>query len=279
MSRKKREAKREERRRQQQQIMLIGGGLVIVAVILVGGAIIAAANRDAQIAANATATFEARSELQTQVAIETNQAAPPTTTPVPDEGPQPDLISLEEAARWEAPPAMDIDPDKYDYQAILKTEKGDIVVDLFEDESPLTVNNFVFLAREGYYDDTMFHRVLEGFMAQGGDPTGTGQGGPGYVFQDETDNDLTFDRPGLLAMANSGANTNGSQFFITYVATDWLNGKHTIFGEVVEGMDVAESLTLRDPNENPTFNGDTLLTVEIVEEPVDQEADEATEDE
>ncbi|MBN1286282.1 MAG: peptidylprolyl isomerase [Anaerolineae bacterium] len=269
MSRKQRSKKHQERQQQQQRTLLIGAGLVLVVVILVGGGIAIAVNRDAQLAANATATQQQAEATATQEALAamTQQAPTTATQPVLAEGPEPTLIPLGEEARWTAPPEMTIDPEKTDYRAVLKTEKGDIVVDLFEDLAPITVNNFVFLAREGFYDNTMFHRVLDGFMAQGGDPTGTGMGGPGYQFEDETDNGLVFDRAGLLAMANSGTDTNGSQFFITYVPTEYLNGLHTIFGEVIEGMDMAESLTRRDPDQNPTFNGDTLLTVEIIEEP------------
>ena len=168
--------------------------------------------------------------------------------------------------QWDKPPEMVIDPTKT-YVAILKTEKGDIKVRLFADKAPKTVNNFVFLARQGYYDNTTFHRVLKDFMAQGGDPTGTGGGGPGYRFEDEIDPTLKFDDGGYLAMANAGPNTNGSQFFITFVPTPWLNGNHTIFGKVVEGMDVVTSLTLRDPAENPNFRGDLLKTVIIEESP------------
>jgi cyclophilin family peptidyl-prolyl cis-trans isomerase len=129
----------------------------------------------------------------------------------------------------------------------------------------VTVNNFVFLAQQGYYNGTTFHRVLEDFMAQGGDPTGTGMGGPGYQFEDEF-SDLTFDKAGLLAMANSGPNTNGSQFFITYGPTPHLNGLHTIFGQIIEGMDVVNELTRRDPQQNPTFEGDAIATITITEE-------------
>lgn len=163
---------------------------------------------------------------------------------------------------WDEPPEMQIDPQAI-YQATFKTEKGDVIVELFSDRAPETVNNFVFLAQSGFYDGTTFHRVIPGFMAQGGDPTGTGTGGPGYQFQDEIHADLTFDQPGLLAMANSGANTNGSQFFITYVPTPHLNGKHTIFGKVLQGMAVLNSLSARDPSGNPDIKGDRLLTVEI----------------
>ncbi len=165
--------------------------------------------------------------------------------------------------QWPKPPAMTIDAKKH-YRAILKTAKGDIEVDLLADKAPKTVNNFVFLARDGFYDHTTFHRVITDFMAQGGDPTGTGRGGPGYKFDDEIARDVRFDSAGILAMANAGPNTNGSQFFITYAATPWLNGKHTIFGRVTKGMDAARRLTVREPQTART-PGDELLTIEIHE--------------
>jgi cyclophilin family peptidyl-prolyl cis-trans isomerase len=166
--------------------------------------------------------------------------------------------------QWSKPPEMVIDPKKH-YRATLKTAKGDIVIDLLADKAPKTVNNFVFLAREGFYDHTTFHRVLADFMAQGGDPTGTGRGGPGYHFGDEIVPSQKFDSAGILAMANAGPNTNGSQFFITLAPTPWLNGRHTIFGKVSAGMDVLRSLSLRDPQQNPRTPGDELQTVEIQE--------------
>ncbi|MEA4910330.1 MAG: peptidylprolyl isomerase [Chloroflexi bacterium] len=152
----------------------------------------------------------------------------------------------ENKKQWPQAPAMQIDPQKK-YSATFVTDKGDIVVRLFADKVPHTVNNFVFLAREGFYDDTLFHRVIADFMAQGGDPTSTGTGGPGYRFADEFHPSLRHDRPGILSMANAGANTNGSQFFITHVPTPWLDNKHSIFGEVVEGLDVLLSIPERDP--------------------------------
>ncbi len=136
-------------------------------------------------------------------------------------------------------PPMVIDPLKQ-YIATIETEKGDIVVELFPDVAPMTVNSFVFLSQDGWFDGVTFHRVLSGFMAQGGDPSGSGMGGPGYAFKNETTPDLSFDRKGLVAMANSGPDTNGSQFFITYAPVERLDGSYTIFGEVIEGMDVAE---------------------------------------
>jgi cyclophilin family peptidyl-prolyl cis-trans isomerase len=158
---------------------------------------------------------------------------------------------------------MTIDPKK-SYTAVIKTAKGDIRVSLFADKAPKTVNNFVFLARDGFYDNTTFHRVMHDFMAQGGDPTGTGRGGPGYQFADEFDPTLKFDGPGILAMANAGPNTNGSQFFLTYVATPWLNGKHSIFGKVESGMDVLKQISERDPSAG-TQLGDKILSIAIEE--------------
>lgn len=168
--------------------------------------------------------------------------------------------------QYDSPPGMLIDPGKT-YKAIFKTDKGDIHVDLFQTEAPKTVNNFVFLARDGFFDGTTFHRVIGNFMAQGGDPTGTGRGGPGYRWDDEPSAlKLRHDSPGILSMANAGPNTNGSQFFITHVPTPHLNGKHAVFGKVADqkSMDVLLSIRERDPGEMQP--GDTLRAVEIVEE-------------
>jgi len=151
------------------------------------------------------------------------------------------------AKQWNKPPEIVIDPKKK-YSATLSTDKGDIVVELFADKAPKTVNNFIFLAREGFYNGTSFHRVIADFMAQGGDPTGTGRGGPGYRFADEFHPSLKHDQPGRLSMANAGPGTNGSQFFLTHVPTPWLDGKHAIFGQVVQGMDVLLAIPPRDPN-------------------------------
>jgi cyclophilin family peptidyl-prolyl cis-trans isomerase len=148
--------------------------------------------------------------------------------------------------QWNKPPEMVIDPKKK-YTATMGTDKGDIVLELFADKTPKTVNNFVFLAREGFYDNTIFHRVIADFMAQGGDPAGTGRGGPGYRFADEFHPSLKHNKAGILSMANAGAGTNGSQFFITHVPTPWLDGKHSVFGQVVSGMDELLSIPPRDP--------------------------------
>lgn len=160
-------------------------------------------------------------------------------------------------------PAMALEPGA-SYTASLETEKGDIVIELFPEVAPMAVNSFIFLAEHDWFDNVTFHRVLPGFVAQAGDPTGTGYGGPGYSFAIETDPDLTFDRAGLLAMANSGPTSNGSQFFITLGPAEHLNGGFTIFGEVIQGMDVVESLTARDPSQAADLPpGDLILDVII----------------
>jgi peptidyl-prolyl cis-trans isomerase B (cyclophilin B) len=142
---------------------------------------------------------------------------------------------------FDQPPKMQIDPKK-EYRATMKTSCGTVRLELFAEETPVTVNSFVFLAREGFYDGLTFHRIIPGFMAQGGDPRGDGRGGPGYQFEDEIVEDLTFDKPGLLAMANSGPDSNGSQFFITTGVPTHLNGAHTIFGRVTGGMDAVSKI-------------------------------------
>jgi cyclophilin family peptidyl-prolyl cis-trans isomerase len=165
---------------------------------------------------------------------------------------------------YDSPPPMTIDSNSH-YVATLETERGDIVIHLFSKEAPRTVNNFVFLAREGFYNDTTFHRVIAGFMAQGGDPTGTGSGGPGYRFADEFNPALRHDSPGILSMANAGPNTNGSQFFITHGPTPHLDDHHAVFGKVTNGMDVLLSLSPRDPA-SADFLGDSLMRV-VIQEP------------
>ena len=140
---------------------------------------------------------------------------------------------------------MKLDATK-SYTATIKTNRGDIVIGLYADKTPKTVNNFVFLAKDGYYNGVTFHRVLDNFMIQTGDPTGTGRGGPGYKFGDEIHPSLRHTGPGILSMANAGPGTNGSQFFITHVKTDWLDGKHSVFGKVREGMDVVNAIKQGD---------------------------------
>ena len=166
---------------------------------------------------------------------------------------------------YDRPPDTIISPGK-DYYATFRTERGPIRVKLFADKAPETVNNFVFLAREGYFDGTTFHRVIKGFMAQAGDPTGSGTGGPGYRIRDEFHQDLRHDKPGVLSMANAGPNTGGSQFFITHTATPWLDDRHAVFGEVVEGLETVNAIRERDPQFDPE-PGDRIERVEIEEIP------------
>lgn len=158
--------------------------------------------------------------------------------------------------QYSAPPAMTINPE-YRYVATIDTTKGKIVIDLFAKAAPKTVNNFVFLAREGFYNGVTFHRVLPDFMIQGGDPTATGMGGPGYKFADEVGPDKPRHKVGSLSMANAGPGTNGSQFFITHVATDWLDGKHTVFGQTTEGQEVVNAIA----------KGDVIKSITIEETP------------
>ena len=175
-----------------------------------------------------------------------------------------DSVPVVRAKQYDAPPPMSIDLNKEYYATVTIAKGGEFVIQLLPDKAPITVNNFVFLAREGYYDGTTFHRVLADFMAQGGDPTGTGGGDPGYKFQNE-DSDLTFDKAGVVAMANAGRDTNGSQFFITFGPKEYLNGGYTIFGQVIEGMDVVMDIRLRDPQQNPNYVGDAIESITIEE--------------
>ena len=156
--------------------------------------------------------------------------------------------------KWSNPPAMSIDPKK-SYQAKIKTNRGDIELELYPEYAPRTVNNFVYLANQGFYDEVIFHRVLSNFMIQGGDPTGTGRGGPGYRFEDETAGNPLKHETGVISMANAGPNTNGSQFFITHSPQSHLNGNHTVFGMVIKGQDVVDTIE----------QGDAMTTVEIRE--------------
>jgi cyclophilin family peptidyl-prolyl cis-trans isomerase len=157
---------------------------------------------------------------------------------------------------YDKKPDMQLDSSK-SYSAIIETDKGSITVDLLDKEAPETVSNFVFLAQDGFYDGVTFHRVIPDFMIQGGDPTGTGTGGPGYKFADEKSAlDIKHTGPGTLSMANAGPNTNGSQFFITHVATDWLDGKHAVFGRVTDGQDVVDKIEQGDAMKSVTIKAE-----------------------
>jgi cyclophilin family peptidyl-prolyl cis-trans isomerase len=297
MSRKKRQEKRTVRQQQQRRLLIIGGVIVVFVAAIFVALLVYATDRENRRNDNLTATAvslagteaaaaaqtltpqgteaalastqsaesaEAIAPRQTALAPEVNAQLEAAATQLDEAGEiEPVLLAAGDVPSWDAPPEMSIDTE-ITYLATIVTEKGPIVLELFAEAAPVTVNNFVFLAREGYYDNTTFHRVIDDFMAQGGDPTGTGSGGPGYTFEDETDSGLVFDRPYLLAMANAGADTNGSQFFITTSTPTHLNGAHTIFGEVIAGQEVVDSLTLRDPS-TADFLGDTILTIEITE--------------
>jgi cyclophilin family peptidyl-prolyl cis-trans isomerase len=239
--------KEKERRAKRQRTMQIGGGVVALVALLAAGFLFWQ---------GPAAGENSNSEETNDMTLEGNG------TLMESERPLADLEPAERDGHYRAYPEMVIDPEN-EYQAVIRTERGDMLVELFAEDAPKTVNNFVFLANEGFYDGVTFHRVLESFMAQGGDPGGSGRGGPGYRFEDETNSGLTFDRPGLLAMANAGPNTNGSQFFITFVPTPHLNGAHTIFGEVVEGEEVLSQITRRQPG--AATPADVIERVDIYE--------------
>ena len=274
--------------------------LLLALTLLVGGAALSGCGPDANDVAGTTSnaspsegtstagdasTSEVEASGDVDADASTRDAAEPTTEDA-SAGPEPaDEQESGDAARSEnasvpegpylvVPPLTDtpqttfdgaeevLEPDA-DYAARIVTSKGPIIVELYEDRVPNTVNNFVFLALHRFYDGVPFHRVLEDFMAQTGDPTGTGRGGPGYRFEDEIDPELTHDGKGVLSMANAGPNTNGSQFFITFTATPWLDGKHAVFGKVVEGLDVLDELTRIDPGRPAGKTPDTIEKVEI----------------
>lgn len=222
--------------------------LVVLAVLgLVGFILFSRANPASETASQPTAE-----------ALPTAEAAP--TTAVAPAAP------VAEKPTYDAAPTLTIDPAR-NYTATIATPRGDIVIQLRPDLAPETVNSFVFLAREGFFDGLTWHRVIPGFVAQGGDPLGTGTGGPGYNIPDEYTSEVLFDRPGLVAMASTGAGTNsgGSQFFITLAPTPNLNEQYTIFGEVIEGLEIVEGIPERDPA-TATAPGEQMLSVTITEE-------------
>ncbi len=170
-----------------------------------------------------------------------------------------------EKQKYKECPPVTIDTNKQ-YTATIKTNKGDVVIELYPKAAPLTVNSFVFLAKAGWFNNVPWHRVIDGFVAQTGDPTGTGMGSPGYEFGDEISTDLNFDTEGVVGMANSGSGTNGSQFFITLAPATDLNGRYTIFGKVLSGMDVLKSLTKVDPTQANQPTPDTIISITITEQ-------------
>jgi cyclophilin family peptidyl-prolyl cis-trans isomerase len=187
--------------------------------------------------------------------------APATVVNVGDQTACEIFSDIPVASQYSAPPSK-IDPTKQYFATVKMAKGGEFVIQLYPDKAPITVNSFVFLACKGFFNGVTFHRVLDGFMAQGGDPTGTGGGGPGYAFVNEQ-NDLAFDKAGVVAMANSGPNTNGSQFFIMFGPYGLSESDYTIFGQVVKGMDVVNGITKRDPQTNPSFTGDAMESVTI----------------
>jgi peptidylprolyl isomerase len=222
--------------RQKETIRIIG--IVVIAVAIVGIVWLIASSQ--------------KKPAQTS-ASQTNPAQNGGATPAP--------VGTKQ---FSSAPPMLIDKSKQYTATVKMANGGEFVIQLYPDKAPITVNSFVFLARQGFFDGVTFHRVLKDFMAQGGDPTGTGGGGPGYQFVNE-DSDLKFDKAGVVAMANAGRDTNGSQFFITFGPQDYLNGGYTIFGQVVEGIDVVKSIKLRDPDTNPDYSGDAIESVTITE--------------
>ncbi|HMD90173.1 MAG TPA: peptidylprolyl isomerase [Anaerolineaceae bacterium] len=193
------------------------------------------------------------------------QPTEPSTAQLPAPASSGQMPKLVGTKTYSSAPPMLIDKTRQYTATVTMAKGGSFVIQLYPDKAPITVNSFVFLADQGYFNGTTFHRVLQGFMAQGGDPTGTGTGGPGYQFDNEN-SDLKFDKAGVVAMANTGQpGTNGSQFFITFGPRPSLDGGYTIFGQVIIGMDVVNGIKLRDPNQNPTFSGDAIATITITE--------------
>jgi len=246
----------------QNPVPAILSALVVVVIFITLGFMLAS-NRPGSGQSAAAPTVDAFSAVPTSAAadvVPTAAAAPsgaaPTTAAAAPAG---------QKKSYSAPPPMTIDPKK-SYTATFTTPRGDFVVKLRPDLAPQTVNSFVFLARDGFFNGVTWHRVLPNFMAQGGDPTGTGTGGPGYTVPDEFTTQVKFDKPGLLAMANTGQpNSGGSQFFVTTAPADYLDGKYTIFGEVTQGQDIVNKIPLRDPEQNPTTPGEPIVKITIDE--------------
>lgn len=234
----KRQARRAAQARQKLLNRILTIGLAILAVAVVTWIIVSAiqSNRADQAAATAAAS-----------------------TPG---GAAPELVGTKQ---YSGAPPMLIDVNKRYFATVRMAKGGEFIIELYPQKAPITVNSFVFLAREGYFDGTTFHRVLEGFMAQGGDPTGTGSGGPGYKFVNEV-SDLKFDKAGVVAMANAGRDTNGSQFFIMFGPYGLSETDYTIFGQVIEGMEVVNGITRRDPSKYPDYPGDMIESITITEE-------------
>ena len=219
--------------------------------------------------AGSTPTPEGAEATPGAASSTTGSAASTPAAPAVTLVPTPTIGSGSSSVRrqFSSPPVTILDPES-DYVAAFRTNYGNFRVRLLSTQTPVTVNNFVFLAQQSFYDGLTFHRVIEDFMIQGGDPTGTGAGGPGYQFQDEIVPGLVFDQPGKLAMANSGPGTNGSQFFVTTVPTSHLNGGHTIFGVVTEGQDVVDAISRVTTNaRNAPLQRVTIERIDIISSP------------
>jgi peptidyl-prolyl cis-trans isomerase B (cyclophilin B) len=228
----RRMAERRRRRRQRIAAGVVGG---LVAVAGIGFGVMAFLNREENTEVDQTAKPEETVSPKALGGVACGAEVPP------DAGTK--------KPKFKKPPEMQIDLNK-SYRVAMTTSCGEISLELFDDKSPKTVNSFLFLVKKGFYDGLTFHRIVKDFVVQGGDPEGTGMGDPGYKFEDEVDNGLKFDQVGLLAMANSGPNTNGSQFFITTGEASHLNGKHTIFGKVIGGMEVVDALNALEADQN-----------------------------
>jgi peptidylprolyl isomerase len=246
----------------QNPLPAILSALVVVAIFIVLGFMLAS-NRPGSgqsAAAPTTDAFSAAPTLAAAEGVPTAAGAPAETAPTAVSAP-----AAGQQLSYSAPPPMTIDSAK-SYTATITTPRGDFVVKLRPDLAPQTVNSFVFLARAGFFNGVTWHRVLQNFMAQGGDPTGTGTGGPGYTVPDEFTDKVKFDKPGIMAMANTGRpNSGGSQFFVTTAPADFLDGKYTIFGEVTQGQDIVNGIPLRDPEQSPTTPGEQIVKIVIDE--------------
>jgi peptidylprolyl isomerase len=242
----KRDALRVKRaRRKLINRIITSGGIVLVGVVIIWLAYTAINSRKM---ATLTATQGSATLLSSSI------PTPGGSTPV--------LIGTKQ---YSYAPPLQIDLSKKYFANVTMANGGQFVIQLYPDQAPITVNSFVFLARNGFFDGVTFHRVIEGFMAQGGDPTGSGSGGPGYSFVNES-NTLSFDKAGVVAMANAGRDTNGSQFFIMFGAYGLSENDYTIFGQVISGMEVVNGITRRDPAQNPNFSGDLIEQISITEQ-------------
>lgn len=244
-------------------IVISAGALVLVVALIIG--MLPTLEKMTPLPPLASPTLGTPATPTLTATMDPNSPTPPPPTATMDPNsptPPPPTATLNYKQYTSAPNVIDV---KKQYFATFTMAKGGgFVVQLYPDKAPITVNSFVYLAREGFYNGTTFHRVLEGFMAQGGDPSGTGMGGPGYQYKNE-DSDLIFDKPGVIAMANAGRDTNGSQFFITFAPADFLNGGYTIFGQVISGMDIVNGITRRDPEQFPDYIGDVIESITIEE--------------